>query len=141
MKIIKYYTLFFIAAAIVCASQFIMAPILSGSLELPVLSAYPFDYQKLPYYELITVWYFFNNYYIVAIYIGFDYIFMLIVISVEIQFQILEYSVRNIYNMKKRNLRRFFMGTLDLSNLEKQNRSIEMQFFIKCINHHQMLLR
>lgn len=97
IKSVEGYMLLLTLVGGLSGTQFAMMPFILRNGMLPIPFWFPYDYTAIPVNEILTVWQYFNIFYIVASYIGYDYLFLCSVTNVEIQFKILQEIIRNIF--------------------------------------------
>lgn len=136
--LIKVVCLSYLGIGIISVTQYMSFPIIVGNEKLPLASIYPFDHKKLPYFEIFYLWQLFSNFLIVCILSGYDFFFSSIAMNVVAQFQILQDVMRNIY-VDDDATRKKMYRILKVEN-SSSGRSIESEMFLKCINHHKLLL-
>lgn len=112
-----------------------------SSHTFPFQVAYPyFDYNASPYYEIIYFCQVITIHYLMyCSVLGCDYSFMAICSSVITQYKLLQHALlafntplMHDVNQKLRNI-----GGLDL---EAKNYHLHKEYFVRCVNHHHLLL-
>lgn len=139
MAFVNRFCLGYLCSALISITLFMVFPLIVGNEMLPLESKFPFDHKKVPYYEIIYLWQYLSNYVIGAIISGYDFFLSALVMNIVAQFQILQDVMRNVYISKNPNKRKEIYEKLGIA-YTRNGRKIERELFMKCVNHHKLLL-
>nr|AKC58565.1 odorant receptor 30 [Anomala corpulenta] len=95
-------------------------------------STFPFDWNKHFVYELIYIWQYFLNWYILFAVLAFDFFFVALVSMCAIQFSIWQHVMRNILNEESKEQRRVIFGKME-------NEMTDKEMLRHCWQQHKLL--
>ncbi|CAH1168792.1 unnamed protein product [Phyllotreta striolata] len=131
--------LVFLGTVAVFFSIFFITPLLIEERILPFNVEYSFDWKVSPNYELIYLSQVFYVHILALYVIGTDFFYLCTVVSVIIQFKILQQclSLLNSNEMVE------IMNKLDINNIIKSDKMDDLckEYLKKCVKHHLLLLR
>lgn len=139
MFFIKLMCCSYLTVALTATGQFMTYPMAFGNEMLPLASTYPFNYKRLPYFEIMYIWQYFSNFFAALTLSGYDFFMSAISMNVVAQFQILRDVMKNIYVGSTEERRRDIYEYFDIKET-RNGRNIESQLFLKCVLHHKRLL-
>nr|AVH87263.1 odorant receptor 22 [Holotrichia parallela] len=115
--------------AILCNSIATLWPYLSNR-ELILRSVYPFDWNQTYVYEVIYIWQYVTQWYILILVNTFDFFMIPVVMVCTVQFGILQDVFKNILSQKSRRQRLLIFGDV----------ISDRDMILRCLDHQQMLI-
>lgn len=108
-----------------------LKPLLSH--ELLFKSSFPFDSDALYAYEIIYVWQYFVDWFVMVMACGFDFFFISLMSVCTTQFVILQDVMRGVFSEESKNHRKIIFGERGVNMTDK-----EMIF--ECLKQHRLLI-
>lgn len=127
-------------SAILFAFGFLSTPLREGSLIFPFSSWYPFNWKKLPLYEIIYVLQWFTNVYVIITAIcGHDNLFLASASNCIAQYLLLKEVLKKIGTEDSEGLLKRLEQPGD--KYEKGQKDNDMKLLVKCVKHHNTIIK
>lgn len=124
--------------------DFMATPLVFGRRELPLQSSFPFVWDKSPLFEILYVWQFMSNSFIVVHSIAtHDFFLNCLLANCITQLKLLKAVLRSIGNgnSKEFNKKLKQFGYSDRNVSTKTNEEEEFKLVIKCVQHHIKIVK
>lgn len=132
--------IFFYVLIFFCCCLLLIPPLYVGYRELPLASYYPFNWSISPLYETMYVWQWFINLYAVCYVVGsHDFLFVVLMINLITQIRLLKFVLRLICTDEEEHMNNTLLACPGVS--ESYRNKDEEKLLVKCVEHHQKLIR
>lgn len=138
MKCVKWFNFLYLLMAYSTCVFLLGYPIVSGNMQLPLPSIFPFPYDLFPYYEMLLLWHFFCNFSVIFIISGFDFLFHSLMMNAVAQFRILQDVLKHIYKGDP-DLRERIYKELEIQ--DEATFTKETILLFKCVRHHMYIVK
>nr|AUF73050.1 odorant receptor [Anoplophora chinensis] len=120
----------------------ILIPLFKETRETPYKTVYPFEYSSSPKFEIMYLMQSFINFYVIlGVIIGVDCLFMAACYNIIAQFRLLKGVVLKLGTNEVKEINSKLTILSSESDNIGRNVTKEKEFLIRCIKHHQLLLR
>ncbi|XP_023310753.1 odorant receptor 83a-like [Anoplophora glabripennis] len=121
---------------------FILTPLFKETRQTPYKTVYPFEYSDGPKFEIMYLVQSFTNFYVVlGVVIGVDTLFMAVCCNITAQYRLLKNAFLKLGTDEVKELNSKLSTLCAESDTSERNTTEEKKFLIRCIKHHQLLLR
>lgn len=130
-------------SAILFAFGFLSTPLREGNLIFPLSSWYPFNWKRLPVYEIIYVLQWITNIFvIITVICGHDNVFLASASNCIAQYLLLKEAVKKIGTEDREELLKI-LCKLDKSfdKYEKGRKDNDLKLLVKCVKHHNTIIK
>ncbi|GJQ83669.1 hypothetical protein Trydic_g14378 [Trypoxylus dichotomus] len=125
-------TSIFLASSIISNSQITGAPFVR-SRGMVLKSVFPFDWRKSYYYELVYVWHYYSDWYVLFVINAFDFFFIALVTICSVQFLIMQEVFRYILTEESREQRIVIFG-------ERGKTMSDREMLLECLEQHKLVI-
>ncbi|GJQ83663.1 hypothetical protein Trydic_g14373 [Trypoxylus dichotomus] len=131
-QIAVFLTTFFFICANISNSQITGLPYIRYH-DMLLKSVFPFDWTKAYVYEIIYIWQYYSDWYVLFMITAFDFFFIALVAVCYLQFVIMQEVLRRILNDESRAQRRRIFG-------EMGDRITDKEMLLHCLEQHKLLI-
>lgn len=125
-------TSIFLASSIISNWQMVAVPYIKNRSML-LKSTFPFDWDKLYYYEIVYVWHYFSDWFVLFMINSFDFFFVALVTICSLQFGIMQEVFKMILSKQSLRHRVVIFG-------ERGKTMGDKEMLLKCLEQHQLLI-
>lgn len=125
-------TSIFLASSIISNSQITGVPYIRNR-GMVLRSVFPFDWQKSYYYELVYVWQYYSDWFVLFMINAFDFFFVAMVTICAVQFVIMQEVFKSILAEDSRRQRVIIFG-------ERGHKMTDREMLYECLEQHKLLI-
>nr|QBB72951.1 odorant receptor [Protaetia brevitarsis] len=125
-------TSIFLASSIISNSQITGVPYVRNR-GMVLRSVFPFDWQKSYYYEVVYVWQYYSDWFVLFMINAFDFFFVAMVTICAVQFVIMQEVFKSILGKDSRRQRVIMFG-------EKGQKMTDRQMLFEALEQHKLLI-
>ncbi|KAI4456977.1 odorant receptor [Holotrichia oblita] len=125
-------TSIFLASSIISNSQMVAVPYIKNRTML-LKSTFPFDWDQLYYYEIVYVWHYFSDWFVLFMINSFDFFFVALITICSVQFAIMQEVFKLILSKQSLRHRVVIFG-------QRGKTMDDKEMLLKCLEQHQLLI-